>query len=86
MMPIRSVLLALLFKLAFYNSLASGPKVDAEHLSMEPDCGKIPISAKSRISNAKTSKELYPWFITVRRIDNLGEGFESCGGAIITRR
>jgi len=53
---------------------------------MEPDCGKIPISAKSRISNAKTSKELYPWFITVRRIDNLGEGFESCGGAIITRR
>ena len=53
---------------------------------MEPDCGKIPISARSRISNAKTSTELYPWFIKVSRIDNLGKGFERCGGAIITRR
>ena len=86
MKPIRLLTLVLMMELAIYNLLASEPKVDQDHLYMEPDCGKIPISAKSRIANAGPSKKLYPWYIKVRRIDVLGKVFESCGGAIITRK
>ena len=58
MKPTRLLLVILTLEMIFYQLKASEPKVDEDHLDVEPDCGKIPKSAKRRISNAGPSKQV----------------------------
>ena len=63
--------------------------IDADHLTREPACGKVPSKASSRISNAIESEQHYPWVVFVVRLNdnhNLpSEKMLNCGGTIITK-
>ena len=60
--------------------------IDIDHLNQEPDCGKLPTIASSRISNAQDSEQHYPWVVQVDRSNEHLEGKGMlCGGSIITK-
>ena len=73
-------------QIRIYSTSTTYVKIDKDHLYVEPDCGKIPLSAKSRIANASPSKDSHPWYINVKRLGRNNVAFKSCGGALITRR
>jgi len=61
------------------------PKIDKDHLEIEPRCGGgTPQRSGARISNASPSELRYPWAIQVIRI--IGASQAKCGGTIITKK
>ena len=61
-------------------------KIDIDHIKFEPECGKLPQKASSRISNAEDSDQLYPWVVEVSRSNDYMEiDANDCTGSIITK-
>ena len=61
------------------------PKIDKDHLEIEPRCGgATPQRSGARVSNASPSELRYPWAIQVIRI--IGASQAKCGGTIITQK
>jgi len=78
----------------FHNSRGLEPRIDPQHSTVYPNCGKKPPVIRkhggSRISNSVLSTERYPWVIkTIRTFKkaNMPQGSErslACGGTIIS--
>ena len=64
--------------------------IDNDHLKLEPECGRLPSEASSRISNSQESEQHFPWVVFVQRRNRalvLPPYYvdKPCGGTIITK-
>ena len=86
--PLSLLLISVLFldHLSTVYNEKNKVEIDKDHLLKNPECGDLPSSSSSRISNSKEAARHYPWVIFVVRRNKYKKYPEgSCGGTIITQ-